>query len=82
MFVSAMRVVGVVALLTALPTTVRADDRSALTTCKAVMERAAQEKGAAGVKDQAEVERCRIVIREWTLRDSRMLVDEQGQPQR
>lgn len=86
MAVSTMRAIGVVAVLAALPAIVRADDRSALTACKAVMDRAAQaaqdKSSAAGVKDDAEIARCRIVIREWTLRDSRMLVDEQGRPLR
>ena len=63
-----------------------ADDRSALTLCQAVMARAAQaaqdKSAAGGVKDDAEIQRCRIVVREWTLRDSRMLVDEQGRPLR
>jgi hypothetical protein len=32
--------------------------------------------------DEAEVARCRQVIRDWTLRDSRMSVDEDGRPLR
>ena len=30
----------------------------------------------------ADVTRCRQVVRDWTLRESRMLVDEQGRPLR
>jgi len=30
----------------------------------------------------AEIARCRQVVRDWTLRDSRMLVDQQGRPLR
>ncbi len=73
-------------LAAAVSPVLSADDRSALTTCKAVMDRAApaaQDKSAArDAKDDAEIQRCRIVIREWTLRDSRMIVDEQGRPLR
>ena len=86
MFAPTMPAVGVVALLVATSTIASADDRGALDACKAVIERAARaekEKWAvASEKEDAEVARCRIVIREWTLRDSRMLVDEQGRPQR
>jgi hypothetical protein len=38
---------------------------------------------AAGVKtDDAELQRCKPIIREWTMRDARMSVDEHGQPLR
>ncbi len=32
--------------------------------------------------DNAELQRCEQIIREWTLRDSRMSVDENGRPLR
>ena len=51
-----------------------ADDRSLLNHCKALV---AQASG-----DSAEVRHCRQVIKEWTLRDSRMSVDEDGRPLR
>ena len=64
----------------------RAEDRSQLNACQALVDRAAQsarDAGAAtaGPKD-AELARCRQIIREWTLRDGRMSVDEQGRPLR
>jgi len=80
------RLFAVVVLLAVSSSPSHADDRSALTTCQALMVRAAQSSqrkdAAAPAKVDAEIERCRIVIREWTLRDSRMLVDENGRPQR
>ena len=69
---------------TALPA--RADPRAVLVTCQAMIDRAAQSApnaGAAGNKaDDAELQRCRQVISDWTLRESRMSVDEQGRPLR
>ena len=32
--------------------------------------------------DDAELQRCQQIIRDWTLRESRMSVDEQGRPLR
>jgi hypothetical protein len=43
----------------------------------------AQHAAAAGVKtDDAELQRCRQIVREWALRDARMSVDEYGRPLR
>jgi hypothetical protein len=55
-----------------------ADDRSLLNHCKALV---AQSQASAAT-ETAEVQHCRQVIREWTLRDSRMSVDEEGRPLR
>ena len=49
-----------------------AEDRTLLDHCKALMTQASA--------DNAEVFYCRQVIKEWTLRDSRMTVDEDGHP--
>jgi hypothetical protein len=69
------------AISTAAPA--RADPREVLRVCQAVVSRAAQPaQGAAAKPDDAEVARCRQVIRDWTLRDSRMSVDEDGRPLR
>jgi hypothetical protein len=57
----------------------RAEDRSVLVNCKAMVERVAKDTNAAS---EAELTRCRQVIREWALRDARMIVDEQGRPLR
>jgi hypothetical protein len=61
-----------------------ADSRDGLRTCQALVERAARSTGDAGIAkpDETELARCRQIIREWTLRDARMSVDEQGRPLR
>jgi hypothetical protein len=65
-------------VVTALPA--YADGRIELVSCKAMVERAAQ--AAASQPDDAALARCRQIIRDWTLRESRMTVDEQGRPLR
>jgi hypothetical protein len=52
-----------------------ADDRTLLNHCRSLV-------AQASATDIAEVQHCRQVIREWTLRDSRMSVDEDGRPLR
>jgi hypothetical protein len=54
-----------------------AGERDQLNACKALV--AAQTPGE---QDAPDVVRCRQIIKEWTLRDSRMSVDEQGRPLR
>lgn len=56
-----------------------AEDRSVLLNCKAMVERAEKDAGSVG---EAELTRCRQIIREWALRDARRTVDEQGRPLR
>ena len=58
-----------------------ADPRDVLRDCQALLARAAQATSADKPAD-ADIARCRQVVRDWTLRDSRMLVDEQGRPLR
>ncbi|WFU45047.1 hypothetical protein QA640_17085 [Bradyrhizobium sp. CB82] len=74
-----MRLACSVALLAALALPAHAEDRSVLLNCKAMVDRAANDTGTAS---EAELIRCRQVIREWALRDARMIVDEQGRPLR
>jgi hypothetical protein len=73
-----------VALLAAILVPARADERAKLNACQALVDRAAQSQnaGVATRPDDSELLRCRQIIREWTLRDSRMSVDEQGRPLR
>jgi hypothetical protein len=52
-------------------------ERDRLDACKAMVERAPA-PGAA--PETAELQKCRQIIKEWTLRDSRMSVDENGKP--
>jgi GAF domain-containing protein len=73
-----------VPLLLALATLqAQAEDRSQLVACQTMLEHAAQSAAAAGAKApsaDAEIVRCRQIVREWTLRDARMSVDEKGRP--
>lgn len=68
-----------IAALAALFLPAHAEDRSVLLNCKAMVERAEK---AAGAATEAELTRCRQIIREWVLRDARTTVDEQGRPLR
>ena len=69
----------VIATLAAIALPACGEDRSVLLTCKAMVERASRE---ANVANEAELTRCRQVIREWALRDARTSVDENGKPLR
>ena len=69
----------VVAALAATTMQTHAEDRSVLRNCKAMVERASKDAHAAS---EAELIRCRQVIREWALRDARTSVDEDGKPLR
>jgi hypothetical protein len=83
MSLSAKPITGsIVALLAAMASPARADPRDVLTTCQAVVDRAAQSAPAGANEADAELQRCRQVIRDWTLRESRMSVDENGRPLR
>ena len=72
----------VIALLAATAPPARADERAQLSACKALVDRAAQSQPASAKPDDVELQRCRQIIREWTLRDARMSVDEDGRPLR
>ena len=59
----------------------RPGERDQLNTCKEMVDRAGQPPAAgAPALDETQRQRCRQIIKEWTLRDSRMSVDENGQP--
>ncbi|MCD9110452.1 hypothetical protein [Bradyrhizobium japonicum] len=72
-----LRTALVVTALAGITFAARAEDRSVLLNCKAMVERASKDTGTA---TEAELTRCRQVIREWALRDARTTVDEQGRP--
>jgi hypothetical protein len=77
----------VVASLAATALPAHADGRAELITCQAMIDRAAEaaEAGpgaAVPPQDEAALQRCRQIVRDWTLRESRMTVDEQGRPLR
>jgi hypothetical protein len=77
-------VLAVAALVTATAFPAHADPREVLRVCQAVVKRADQpvQDSSAAKPDEAEIVRCRQVIRDWTLRESRMPVDEEGRPLR
>jgi hypothetical protein len=82
-FAAAIRVAPVLLALMSSPA--RADERSLLNACQALVDRAAQSApnaAAAARPGDEELQRCRQIIREWTLRDARMSVDEHGRPLR
>ena len=74
-----VRMVLVAAMFAAICLPVRAEDRSVLLNCKTLVERAEKDAGRAS---EAELTRCRQVIREWALRDARTTVDQEGKPLR
>jgi hypothetical protein len=56
-------------------------ERDRLNACKAMVEHAGPAPAAgAAASESAELQKCRQIIKEWTLRDSRMSVDENGKP--
>jgi len=55
-------------------------ERVRLNACKLMVERAEASPAASPAPDSAELQKCRQMIKEWTLRDSRMSVDENGKP--
>jgi len=61
-------------------------ERDRLNACQAMVDRASRTQPAdaasAAAPDELELEKCRQIIKEWTLRDSRMSIDEQGRPLR
>jgi len=81
MFLSSTRAALIITVLAAITWPARAGERDQLNTCQAMVDRAARSaQNAQG--DDAELQRCRQIIKEWTLRDSRRSVDEQGRPLR
>jgi hypothetical protein len=70
------------ALLAATALPAHAEGRAEFVSCQAMVERAAQPAPAATRPDDAALARCRQIIRDWTLRESRMSVDENGKPLR
>jgi hypothetical protein len=55
-------------------------ERDRLNACKAMVERAGPAAAGHAAPETAELQKCRQIIKEWTLRDSRMSIDENGQP--
>jgi hypothetical protein len=68
----------IAALIATVALPAEAGERDQLNACKTKVERAARTQ-APDAADDADLARCRQIIKEWTLRDSRMSVDENGQ---
>jgi hypothetical protein len=80
-----MRFVSVLLAAMSLATVAQArpGERDQLNACKEMLVRASQPPAPGGPPpDEAQLQRCRQIIKEWTLRDSRMSVDDQGRPMR
>jgi hypothetical protein len=60
----------------------QAGERDRLNGCRAMVERATRAQPSPTTPNETELQKCRQMIKEWTLRDSRMSVDEQGRPLR
>jgi hypothetical protein len=75
----------IVAALVAISLPARGDGREELNACQVLIGRATQspQAGTATTRqDDARLQRCRQIVRDWTLRESRMSVDENGRPLR
>jgi hypothetical protein len=57
----------------------KAGERDQLNACKAIV---AQSQQAGTAQDDPALAKCRQIIKEWTLRDARRSVDEDGRPLR
>jgi hypothetical protein len=84
MLFAGLRAASITLVLLAAAAHARAGERDRLNACKELVDRAARETGAvpASAGDDAKLQQCRQIIKEWTLRDSRMSVDENGHPLR
>jgi hypothetical protein len=67
------------ALVLLMGSAAHAGERDQLNACRAMVEQS-QQVGAA--QDDPALQKCRQIIKEWTLRDSRRSVDEDGRPLR
>ena len=77
-----LRVVPLTAALLASAAQAVPGERDRLNGCKAMVEKAGPAPAATAAAETAELQKCRQIIKEWTLRDSRRSVDENGQPLR
>ena len=67
----------IAALIATAALPAEAGERDQLNACKAIVAQALQ---AGTAQADPALVRCRQIIKEWTLRDSRRSVDENGQP--
>ena len=55
-------------------------ERDRLNACKEMIARAGPPPAVNAAHESADLQKCRQIIKEWTLRDSRRSVDENGKP--
>jgi hypothetical protein len=67
------------ALVVLMAGAAHAGERDQLNACRAMV---AQSQQAGTAQDDPALAKCRQIIKEWTLRDSRRSVDEDGRPLR
>ena len=82
MLFAGLRAASIALMLLATSAFARAGERDRLNACKELVDRAEQSREAGAAADDAKLQQCRQIIKEWTLRDSRMSVDENGHPLR
>jgi len=71
------------ALSAATVSPAHAEGRAEFVSCQAMVRAAQPAQAPAAIQpDEAALARCRQIIRDWTLRESRMSVDENGKPLR
>jgi len=71
------------ALFVATMSPAHAEGRAEFVSCQAMVRAAQPAQAPAAIQpDEAALARCRQIIRDWTLRESRMSVDENGKPLR
>ena len=73
----ALRAAALALLIVAMPA--QAGERDQLNSCRAMV---AQSQQPGTAQDDPALAKCRQIIKEWTLRDSRRSVDEDGRPLR
>jgi len=79
-----LRAASIALVLLATANPARAGERDQLNACKALVEHTTksttESREAGTAADAAKLQQCRQMIKEWSLRDSRMSVDENGRP--
>jgi hypothetical protein len=55
-------------------------ERDRLNACKEMVAKAGAAPAPGAAPEAADLQKCRQIIKEWTLRDSRMSIDENGKP--
>jgi hypothetical protein len=68
MFFAVLRAASIALTLLATTAFARAGERDRLNACKELVDRAEQSREAGAAADDAKLQQCRQIIKEWTLR--------------